>query len=190
MSFILRFQNILDSAPISRRQALMGLSLFALTACSHSASTVDAGVAYYTCTMHPFVRSQDPKGRCPVCGMNFVAVAKSSANAGAPQTTFIAPDRLKEIGARAETVAVKPGTNLLIIPAEAVLPTGNKFIVFIDHGDGQVEPREIKVGNQVGTSYEVTSGLKQEDRVFVAAIFLIDSECRIQGVLKTWGDRK
>ena len=33
-------------------------------------------VDYYTCTMHPSVRSQDPDGKCPICGMNLVPVFK------------------------------------------------------------------------------------------------------------------
>ena len=77
----------------------------------------------------------------------------------------------------------------LSISSGAVLPTGDKFIVFVDHGSGQVEPREIEVGSSAGEYYEVVSGLKEGDRVFVSANFLIDAECRIQGVLKTWGDR-
>ena len=193
MSFIQQFHNISGNVPISRRRALAGLSFLALTACSRSASTaqsVAGDVAYYTCTMHPFVRSQDPKGKCPVCGMNLVSVSKSAANAGAAQMAFIAPNRLNEIGAKSEVVTIRPGTNSLVVPADSVLPTGSKFIVFIDHGDGQVEPREIEIGAQTSGSCEVISGLKKEDRVFVTAIFLIDSECRVQGVLKTWGDRQ
>lgn len=192
MSFIQQFQNISGNTPISRRQALMGLSLLTLAACSRNAqpaSGADVGIAYYTCTMHPFVRSQDSKGKCPVCGMNLVAVLKSSANANAIPIAFIEPERLKEIGAKSEAVTIKSGTDLLTIPAGAVLPTGNKSIVFVDLGDGQVEPREIGIGVQTSTSCEVISGLKKEDRVFVTAVFLIDSECRTQGVMKTWGDR-
>src|SRR5438067_2837372 len=33
-------------------------------------------VDYYTCTMHPSVKSQDPKGKCPICGMDLVPVMK------------------------------------------------------------------------------------------------------------------
>ena len=71
MSIIQQLQNISGNAPLSRRRALVGLSLLTLTACSRSAQetkSVESNIAYYTCTMHPFVRSQDPKGKCPVCG--------------------------------------------------------------------------------------------------------------------------
>ena len=37
-------------------------------------------VDYYTCTMHPSVRSQDPYGKCPICGMDLVPVKKKSEN--------------------------------------------------------------------------------------------------------------
>ena len=40
-------------------------------------------VDYYTCTMHPSVRSQDPDGKCPICGMDLVPVMKKDAEANA-----------------------------------------------------------------------------------------------------------
>jgi hypothetical protein len=209
MSFIQQFQNIDGKSPLSRRRALIGLSLLALAACSRFAPStpVAAGnVAYYTCTMHPFVRSQDPNGRCPVCGMSLVAVLRSSGTTGLASgitegsngMAYIAPERLQEVGATTEIVTKRswagisrgsPIATRLTVPSGAVLPTGNKFIVFVDHGGGRVEPREIEVGSSTGEWYEVISGLKEGDRVFVSANFLIDAECRIQGVLKMWGDR-
>ncbi|HVV00006.1 MAG TPA: efflux RND transporter periplasmic adaptor subunit [Verrucomicrobiae bacterium] len=36
-------------------------------------------VAYYTCAMHTSVRSQDPHGKCPICGMDLVPVTKKDA---------------------------------------------------------------------------------------------------------------
>ncbi len=39
-------------------------------------------VDYYTCTMHPSVRSQDPHGKCPICSMDLVPVLKK----GVPNT--------------------------------------------------------------------------------------------------------
>src|SRR5438132_13330482 len=39
-----------------------------------------SNVDYYTCTMHPSVKSQDPKGKCPICGMDLVPVMKKSGS--------------------------------------------------------------------------------------------------------------
>jgi Cu(I)/Ag(I) efflux system membrane fusion protein len=453
MSIIQQLQTITGNAPLSRRRALLGLSLLTLTACSRSAQEIkaaDSNVAYYTCTMHPFVRSQDPKGKCPVCGMALVPVMKSSATtntdsgtaasaapalAASPVNTEgmvnVNPERMKQGGVTTEVVTrrsltrtlraparaeidesalrdinIKAGAGYitklyasyegmpfrkgqplmtvlcegwlktqidyikayrgwkasprmepnnssalnnklelmrarirvwdlsndqiaslekfalstdeidlrtghglsgsfdvlapfdgfvhvkkavegmrfeagqsllelavrgqvwivarfpedqamyvnvgqkmtvtfpsmpqhkaqgevsfidphvdesqrrimariiirdeghmfhpglfaevsgeiptgesLTIPTAAVVPTGNKFIVFVDHGGGKLEPRQIEVGIHSGDYYEVVSGLKEGDRVVSSANFLIDAESRIQGVLKTWGDR-
>jgi Cu(I)/Ag(I) efflux system membrane fusion protein len=452
MSFIQHFQTISGNTPLSRRRALVGLSLLTLTACSRSmqkAATANSNVAYYTCTMHPFVRSQDPDGKCPICGMNLVPVYKSSAagietnsaTATAPAMATssvdasgmvnIAPERMQEIGVTTEVVTkraltrplrapgrvmvdesglrdinvkagggfvtklyanyegktVRQGEPLMTVLCEdwirtqmdyiqayrdlkrsplvspnnsfaldnklelmrarirvwdlsnqqiddlqkfalstneidlrtghglsgsfdlvapfdgyvtqkkvtegmrfeagqslltlastrqvwvvadfpedqaqfvdvgqkmtltfpslpkykvtaaisfidpeldeaqrrvhvrfvvpnddgrlrpglfaqvsgdislgesltvstgAVIPTGNKFIVFVDHGGGRLEPRQIEIGVHTGDYYEVDSGLHEGDRVVSSANFLIDAESRIQGVLKTWGDR-
>src|SRR5579863_7860034 len=45
-------------------------------------------VDYYTCTMHPSVKSQDPKAKCPICSMDLVPVMKRGA-AGAPVTNAV-----------------------------------------------------------------------------------------------------
>jgi len=453
MSIIQQLQTITGNTPLSRRRALLGLSLLTLTACSRSApeTKADSNVAYYTCAMHPFVRSQDPNGKCPICGMALVPVLKSSATANpdsgsatnaapaiaatpAPANGMVtlSPERMKEGGVTTEIATRRPLTRTLhaparaeldesalrdvnikagagyitklyasyvgmsfhkgqplmtvlcegwlstqidyikayrdwkrtplmtpnnsialdnklelmrarirvwdlsnnqiealekfaistneidlrtghglsgsfdvlapfdgyvhtknavegmrfeagqsllqlasqgkvwivaqfpedqamfvdvgqkltvtfpsmpqhkvqgeitfidphvdesqrrimariiipdeahmfhpglfaevsgeiptgeslTIPTAAVVPTGNKFIVFVDHGGGQLEPRQIEVGIHSGDYYEVLSGLKEGDRVVSSANFLIDAESRIQGVLKTWGDRQ
>ncbi len=41
----------------------------------------DPNVDYYTCTMHPSVRSQDPNGKCPICSMDLVPVMKKGGGA-------------------------------------------------------------------------------------------------------------
>ena len=45
-------------------------------------ATKPDNVDYYTCTMHPSVRSQDPKAKCPICSMDLVPVTKKGAPAG------------------------------------------------------------------------------------------------------------
>jgi Cu(I)/Ag(I) efflux system membrane fusion protein len=92
-------------------------------------------------------------------------------------------------GLFAEVSGEIPTGERLTISTAAVVPTGNKFIAFVDHGGGKLEPRQIEIGIHSGDYYEVISGLNEGDRVVASANFLIDAESRIQGVLKTWGDR-
>src|SRR5260221_10374296 len=75
--------------PISRAAiAIMPLAAIALTvflvSCSKGGSSAKPdNVDYYTCTMHPSVKSQDPKAKCPICSMDLVPVKKKGASSGA-----------------------------------------------------------------------------------------------------------
>jgi RND family efflux transporter MFP subunit len=63
---------------------LLGL-VWSLAGCNKmgGSSGKDPNVDYYTCTMHPSVKSQDPNGKCPICSMDLVPVMKKGADAGA-----------------------------------------------------------------------------------------------------------
>ena len=74
----------------------------------------------------------------------------------------------------------------LVIPASAVLQSGSRSIAFIDHGDGNLEPREIETGPQVADSIVVLKGLKPGDHVVSSANFLVDSEAQLQAALGTF----
>jgi len=71
----------------------------------------------------------------------------------------------------------------LTIPVTAVMPTGSRNIVFVDKGGGKLEPRIVQLGPKYGDSYEVQSGLQENDRIVVSANFLIDAESKVQGAL-------
>ncbi len=71
----------------------------------------------------------------------------------------------------------------LVIPASAVLQSGSRAIAFIDHGDGNLEPREIETGPQVDDSIVVLKGLKPGDRIVSSANFLVDSEAQLQAAM-------
>lgn len=70
-----------------------------------------------------------------------------------------------------------------VIPASGVLQTGTRQIVFVDRGDGNLEPREVKLGARVGDDYIVLEGLKTGERIATSANFLIDSESQLQAAL-------
>jgi RND family efflux transporter MFP subunit len=82
----------------------------------------------------------------------------------------------------------------ITIPVGAVLPTGTRNLVFVDKGEGRLEPRFIEIGSRFSQFggryyddyYEVRSGLVEGERVVASANFLIDAESKIQGALKTW----
>jgi Cu(I)/Ag(I) efflux system membrane fusion protein len=65
------------------------------------------------------------------------------------------------------------------IPAEAVIYSGKRQIVFVSRGDGKFEPREVKTGVESGEGYiQVLSGLFDGEQVVVSGQFLLDSESR------------
>jgi Cu(I)/Ag(I) efflux system membrane fusion protein len=158
MSFIDQLQNLNGPAPLNRRKALLGLSLLTLTACSRTApetQAADSNVSYYTCTMHPFVKSQDPKGKCPICGMDLVPVFKSApatpaASGGATNaapaavivdaagTVNIAPERLQQYGVGTEVVTKRPLTRMLTAPARAEIDESSLRDINIKAGAGYI----------------------------------------------------
>jgi Cu(I)/Ag(I) efflux system membrane fusion protein/cobalt-zinc-cadmium efflux system membrane fusion protein len=70
-----------------------------------------------------------------------------------------------------------------VIPASGVLQTGTQQIVFVDHGQGNLEPRQVELGARVGDDYIVRKGLKDGERIVTSANFLIDSESQLQAAL-------
>jgi Cu(I)/Ag(I) efflux system membrane fusion protein len=65
-----------------------------------------AEIAYYTCSMHPSVRSEVPGG-CPICGMKLVPVTREEVKSG---IITIDAQRRQTIGVTTETVARRPLT--------------------------------------------------------------------------------
>ena len=72
----------------------------------------------------------------------------------------------------------------LTVPVSAIMPTGARNVVFVDKGQGKLEPRIVELGAKYGDSYEVKSGLRADERVVASANFLIDAESKVQGALR------
>jgi len=78
----------------------------------------------------------------------------------------------------------------LTVPVSAVMPTGTRSVVFVDKGEGKLEPRIVQLGAKYGDIYEVQSGLREGERVVSSANFLIDAESKVQGALKEFEQEK
>ena len=71
----------------------------------------------------------------------------------------------------------------LVVPASAALQSGTRQIVFVDRGDGYLEPREVQLDGRTGDDFVVLKGLKEGEKVVTSANFLIDSESQLQAAL-------
>jgi YHS domain-containing protein len=68
----------------------------------------------------------------------------------------------------------------LTVPADAVLDSGLRKMVFVDRGNGYFEPRKVETGWRFGDRIEITKGLMPGERIVVSGTFLIDSESRMK----------
>jgi len=93
---------------------------------------------------------------------------------------FSNPGLLLKPGMFVNVVLKMPLGKALQVPASAVLQSGTKQLVFIDRGNGFLEPKEVVFGERSADFYVVREGLKAGDRVVTSANFLIDSESQLQ----------
>ncbi|MFO7964953.1 MAG: efflux RND transporter periplasmic adaptor subunit [Desulfobacterales bacterium] len=73
------------------------------------------------------------------------------------------------------------GESGLVVPQEAVIDSGVRKIVFVSHGNGKFEPREVVLGVETENhAFHVLEGLKQGEKVVTSAQFMFDSESRLR----------
>jgi membrane fusion protein, copper/silver efflux system len=109
----------------------------------------------FSCPMHPYIVS-DMGGICPVCEMALETIPGTAPDLDGPPM-------------------------VLAIPSEAVLTTGQRQLVFVDHGEGGYQLIEPRLGPRAGDYYPVLDGLKAGDFVVSRGNFLIDSQFQISG---------
>ena len=71
----------------------------------------------------------------------------------------------------------------LRVPADSIIDSGDRKVVFVAAGDGKFEPREVKAGDSAGDLVEILSGVGAGEHVVVRASFLVDSESRLKAAL-------
>jgi Cu(I)/Ag(I) efflux system membrane fusion protein len=81
-------------------------------------------------------------------------------------------------------------TEVISVPKEAVINTGNRKVVWVYLGEGNFEPREVKIGPLAVANngmheesrYPILQGIKENEMVVTNGNFLIDSESQITGI--------
>ncbi|MBI2602492.1 MAG: efflux RND transporter periplasmic adaptor subunit [Deltaproteobacteria bacterium] len=81
------------------------------------------------------------------------------------------------------------GSHLSVSP-NAILYSGLNKYVFVDQGEGILEPRAIKTGKSTDEWIEVRSGLNEGERVAASGTFLISSEAQLSAALPKWEKEK
>ena len=71
----------------------------------------------------------------------------------------------------------------LVVPASAAFHSGTRNLVFVYKGEGNIEPREVEFGPQIGDQIVVSKGVKAEEQIVTSANFLIDSEANCKRLL-------
>ncbi len=71
--------------------------------------------------------------------------------------------------------------DVLSVPAEAVVMTGERNLVFVLGSTGALEPRDVRLGARAGERLQVLAGLREGERIVASANFLVDAESRLGG---------
>lgn len=90
------------------------------------------------------------------------------------------PDMYVNVSIDSETVR-----DVLSIPVEAILNSGERQTVFVERTEGKFEPRLIKTGLQDEDGFvEVSQGLFAEEMVVTSAQFMLDSESTLRAAIQ------
>jgi RND family efflux transporter MFP subunit len=71
------------------------------------------------------------------------------------------------------------GRDVLVVPMEAVVVTGERNLVFVRDAQGMLNPRDVVLGSRARDRVQVLSGLEEGETVVGAANFLVDAESRL-----------
>lgn len=82
-----------------------------------------------------------------------------------------------------------PQANVLSIPREALIATGERESVVKSLGEGRFQPVNVVTGMRSGETVEILSGLEEGDQVVVSGQFLIDSESSLQASFRRLSDQ-
>ncbi len=85
-------------------------------------------------------------------------------------------------------IAAKPRENVLSIPLEALIRTGDQDRVIIALGEGKFKACPVVAGIESGDRVEIRDGLSENDRVVVSGQFLLDSEASLKASFTRMSD--
>jgi Cu(I)/Ag(I) efflux system membrane fusion protein len=74
------------------------------------------------------------------------------------------------------------------VPSEAIIQTGNRSVVMVAQGEGKFAPADVETGVESNGMTEIRKGLEAGQKVVVSGQFLIDSEASLKGTSNRLND--
>ncbi len=71
------------------------------------------------------------------------------------------------------------------MPAEAILRTGKRSLVFVDLRGGRLAARDVQTGRTAGGLTEILAGVEPGQRVVTSAQFLLESESNLGDIMRS-----
>jgi len=105
---------------------------------------------------------------------------KADTHTGTVRLEFPNPELKLKPGMFVNVELHKSFGRQLTVPADAVLDSGTRQLVFVDLGKGGFAPREVQVGERTQDYIAILRGLRAGERVVTRANFLIDSESNLR----------
>lgn len=93
------------------------------------------------------------------------------------------PDELLKPGMNAYLKLNAQSDEMLLIPSQAVIDTGDEQRVIAVDSNGEFVPKKIQVLHESGDKTGIAAGLSVGESIVVNGLFLIDSEANISGAL-------
>jgi RND family efflux transporter MFP subunit len=76
-----------------------------------------------------------------------------------------------------------PMRDVLAVPDQAVIRSGQRNLVVVALGEGRFASREVRIGVQAGDFIQILSGLSEGQRIVTSSQFLIDSESNLRAAV-------
>ena len=73
-----------------------------------------------------------------------------------------------------------------LVPADAVVDSGRRQLVFVAEGDGYFLPRDVRVGHRLGDRVQILEGLEEGEQVAASATFFLDSESQLRASVQAF----
>lgn len=92
------------------------------------------------------------------------------------------PEHKLRAGMLAQARVQGPSMEVLTVPVDAVVRTGQKAWVYLAEGAGHYRPVSVSLGREQEGHMEITAGLRAGQNVVASGLFLLDSEANLRGL--------